>query len=274
MGGSQADTLAQGMKMTTQSLSRYRFLQSGRGWLFPIALLLIWECMSRQSAEHAYAFASIPQIYHGLVEIISTGELQQGIVASLQRAFLGLLLGGFAGFIVGIIMTQWRVADVIIGPLYHMLRQVPLMGLVPLFSLWLGNGDPSKLVVVCLSAFYPLVLATYESLYQVEVKYKEVGDVYKLSRWQAFFKILLPAALPNIFTGVSFALAFAWLATIGSEILFSAGAGLGNIMMNAQAASRMDILIVLTVLIGFLGYGMNFIIQRTGRYFFRWRNLR
>ncbi|MGY1487786.1 ABC transporter permease [Methylobacillus pratensis] len=260
--------------MTTQTLSRYRILQSGRGWLIPLALLLVWEVMSRQSAEHAYAFASISQIYHGLLEIISTGELQQGIAASLQRAFLGLLIGGSIGFGVGAVMALWRVADVLIGPLYHMLRQVPLMGLVPLFSLWLGNGDPSKLVVVCLSAFYPMVLATYESLHQVEDKYKEVGDVYKLGRRKTFFKILLPAALPSIFTGVSFALAFAWLATIGSEILFSAGAGLGNIMMNAQAASRMDILIILTALIGLLGYLMNLVIQRVGRYLFRWRNLR
>ncbi len=260
--------------MTTQNLSRYRILQSGRGWLIPVALLLVWEVMSRQSAENAYAFASISQIYHGLLEIISTGELQQGVAASLQRAFLGLLIGGSIGFAVGAVMALWRVADVLIGPLYHMLRQVPLMGLVPLFSLWLGNGDPSKLLVVCLSAFYPMVLATYESLHQVEGKYKEVGDVYKLGRRKTFFKILLPAALPSIFTGISFALAFAWLATIGSEILFSAGAGLGNIMMNAQAASRMDILIILTALIGVLGYLMNLVIQRAGRYLFRWRNLR
>jgi len=260
--------------MTTQNLSRYRILQSGRGWLIPVALLLVWEVMSRQSAENAYAFASISQIYHGLLEIISTGELQQGVAASLQRAFLGLLIGGSIGFGVGAVMALWRVADVLIGPLYHMLRQVPLMGLVPLFSLWLGNGDPSKLLVVCLSAFYPMVLATYESLHQVEGKYKEVGDVYKLGRRKTLFKILLPAALPSIFTGISFALAFAWLATIGSEILFSAGAGLGNIMMNAQAASRMDILIILTALIGVLGYLMNLVIQRAGRYLFRWRNLR
>ncbi|MCB5184402.1 ABC transporter permease [Methylobacillus gramineus] len=260
--------------MTTQTLSRFSFLNSARGWLIPLALLLVWEIMSRQSAENAYAFASIEQIYHGLIEVISTGELQQGIAASLQRAFFGLLIGGFFGFTVGAVMAQWRVADVLIGPLYHMLRQVPLMGLVPLFSLWLGNGDPSKLVVVCLSAFYPLVLATYESLHQVEGKYREVGDVLKLSRTRTFIKILLPAALPNIFTGVSFALAFAWLATIGSEILFSAGAGLGNIMMNAQAASRMDILIILTALIGLLGFLMNYLINQVGKYLFRWRNLR
>ncbi len=260
--------------MSQNTVSRFQFLRSARGWVLPVALLLVWEFMSRQSAEHSYAFASISQIFHGLVEIISTGELQQGIAASVQRALLGLLIGGSAGFVVGAIMSSWRVADVLIGPLYHMLRQVPLMGLVPLFSLWLGNGDPSKLTVVCLSAFYPLVLATYESLHQVEGKYREVGDVYKLGKWRTFYKILLPAALPNIFTGISFALAFAWLATIGSEILFAAGAGLGNIMMNAQAASRMDILIILTALIGLLGFLLNFFINRAGRYLFRWRNLR
>ncbi len=245
-----------------------------RGLVIPLSILLLWELMSRQEASHAYAFASLSQIYHALLEITSTGELQQGIQASIVRTISGLAIGGSIGFLVGAAMSLSKTADTAIGPLYHIVRQVPLLGLAPLFSLWTGNGDTSKLIVVCISAFYPLVLSTYESLNQVEVKYREVGQVYKLNRLQGFIRILLPAALPNIFTGLSFALAFAWLSSIGAEILFNAGNGLGNIMMNAQAASRMDILIIITIIIGALGFIMNFFLGRLGRYLFRWRSVR
>jgi len=253
-------------------LNKTSVIRIAKAWVLSILILLFWEYMSRQDASHAYAFASIESMVSSVKETWLTGELQQSLNASLSRALIGLAIGGGIGFVLGTLMSLSRIVDSLFGPLYNLLRQVPLLGLAPVLSLWLGNGDPAKLFVVCLSAFYPLVLATYDSLNQVEAKYREVGQVFKLSRAATFFKILLPAALPNIFTGLSFSLAFAWLATIGSEILFNAGAGLGNMMMNAQSLSRMDILIVITLLIGLLGFGMNFLINQVGRYLFRWRN--
>jgi sulfonate transport system permease protein len=256
----------------TNFYSKDQIIRISKGWVVPILILLVWEYMAHQDPSHAYAFASIEDMIKATKETWATGELPQSLNASISRAVIGLLIGGGIGFILGTLMSVSRLVDSIFGPIYHLLRQVPLLGLTPLLSLWLGNGDPAKLFVVCLSAFYPLVLATYESLNQVEAKYREVGSVFKLSRSATFFRILLPAALPNIFTGLSFALAFAWLATIGSEILFNAGAGLGNMMMNAQSLSRMDTLIVVTILIGLLGFSMNFVINRLGDYLFRWRN--
>jgi sulfonate transport system permease protein len=245
-----------------------------RGWLIPVVLIALWEIMSRQGAAHAYAFASLAQVWQGLQEVTATGELQYSLLASLGRALLGLFIGGLAGFVIGSAMALSRNVNTAVGPLYHIVRQVPLMGLVPVFSLWTGNGDTSKLIVVCISAFYPLVLATYESLNQVEAKYREVGEVLKLGRRRIFLRILLPAALPNIFTGLAFSLSFAWLATIGAEILFNAGAGLGNMMMNAQATSRMDILVILVVLIALVGFGLNQLLLQAGKRLFRWRNVR
>lgn len=245
-----------------------------RGWLIPVALLILWDAMSRQDATHAYAFASFSQIGSGLQEIIGTGELQRSLLTSIGRALLGLLIGGAIGFLLGSAMALSPPVNTLFGPLYHLVRQIPIMGLVPIFSLWTGNGDTSKLLVVCISAFYPIVLSTYESLNQVEHRYREVGEVLKLNRAQIFLRILLPAALPNIFTGMAFALSFAWLATIGAEILFNAGAGLGNMMMNAQAMSRMDILVILVVLIALVGFGLNQVLLQVGKRLFRWRNLR
>lgn len=250
-----------------------RLFSGWRGLVIPLLLLIIWDWMSRQDASHAYAFSSLSQITAGFVELIQSGELLINLKASLGRVITGLLIGATIGFLVGTLMAFVRVANILISPIYHAIRQVPLMGLVPLFALWYGNGDTSKLIVVSLSAFYPVVLATFDGMQQVERRYHEVGQILKLNQWKVFQKIVLPAALPQIFTGLSFALAFAWLSSIGSEILFSAGAGLGNLMMNAQEASRMDILIIVTIVIGLFGYGMTQLIKGLGIHLFRWRNI-
>jgi len=253
--------------------SFYKWIPDWRGWVLPILVILAWDVMSRLDANHAYAFASLGQIWTGVVELSRSGELLVNVQASVQRALTGLLLGASAGFLVGSLVAVSRTANILITPIYHAIRQVPLLGLVPLFALWFGNGDTSKLIVVSLSAFYPVVLSTFEGMLQVDRKFHEVGQVYRLSRWQIYRRITLPAALPQVFTGFSLALAFAWLSTIGSELLFTAGAGLGNLMMNAQEASRMDVLIIVTFVIGVLGYGMSLLIKLASSHLFKWRQV-
>lgn len=275
MGGKLSCPVAYRLRLASafdmNLLQRIDFWRRSKGLILPALLLLFWQYMSMRGVNYAYAFSSLSDMWHAFTYLLESKELQVNLAASIQRALTGLVIGGSIGFLVGISMASSRVIDTSVGPLYHIFRQVPLMGLVPVFSLWLGNGDSAKLFIVCLSAFFPMVLATYESLRQVDGKYREVGEVLKLGRIQQFRYILLPAALPNIFTGVSFALALSWLSTIGSEILFNAGAGLGNLMMNAQVASRMDILIVVTIVIGLVGYLLTFILYRITKHVFRWR---
>lgn len=250
-----------------------RWTPDWRGWVLPVLIVLAWDGMSRLDANHAYAFASLGQIWAGLLELCQSGGLLINVLASVQRALTGLFIGAGAGFLIGSLVAVSRTAHVLITPIYHAIRQVPLLGLVPLFALWFGNGDTSKLIVVSLSAFYPVVLSTFEGMLQVDRKFQEVGQVYRLSQWQIYRRIILPAALPQVFTGFSLALAFAWLSTIGSELLFTAGAGLGNLMMNAQEASRMDVLIIVTFVIGILGYLMSLCIKLVSARLFKWRQV-
>lgn len=256
------------------NLLSQKWIPDWRGWVLPVLIVLAWDWMSRLDANHAYAFASLSQITDAIIELWQSGELLTNLNASVQRAITGLLLGAGVGFVIGSLVAVSKTANILITPIYHAVRQVPLLGLVPLFALWFGNGDTSKLIVVSLSAFYPVVLATFEGMLQVDRRYREVGQVYQLSRWQIYRRIILPAALPQIFTGFSLALAFAWLSTIGSELLFTAGAGLGNLMMNAQEAARMDILIIVTFIIGILGYLMSLLINLAGASLFKWRSSR
>lgn len=259
------------MKKIKQFIFRLTHLN---GLWLPIAVALLWETMSRQGDAYAYTFVSLSQIAHGFAELVSSGELLVNLAATLQTTVIGLLIGGIAGLLVGGLMAVSPTADKLIGPLYHTLRQVPLLGLIPLIALWFGNGLSSKILIVSLAAFYPIVLNTFEGMRGVEKKYIEVSSVLKLNRLQLFLKVLLPAAMPSILTGVSHALAFAWISTVGTELLFSSGPGLGGLMQIAQEASRMDIVIIGVASIGLTGLLMNAGLSRLSQYLLRWRSVR
>ncbi|MFT4046980.1 MAG: ABC transporter permease subunit, partial [Solimonas sp.] len=232
-------------------------LRAAQALVVPALLLAAWHRASQRSDVDAYIFVSLHAIRDAFVELWSSGELWIGIRGSLLRTLSGLAIGASLGIATGSLMAVSRWAERLIGPLYHALRQVPLLGLVPLLSLWFGTGDTAKLVMVTLAAFYPTVLNTFDGMRQVSERQREVGAMLTLGRWQTFRLILLPASRPAIVTGLSHAIAFAWLASMGGELLLAAGAGLGSILLIGQNAGRMELVIVAVVLISLLGYLMN-----------------
>ncbi|WP_297833196.1 ABC transporter permease [Pseudomonas sp.] len=249
-------------------------LRGLRGVLLPLLLIAAWEYMSQRDAAHAYAFASLSAIGTSLGELLKSGELYNNALASLQRTCLGLLIGVVCGVAVGASMALSRIAERLIGPLYHTLRQVPILGLIPLIALWFGSGEFSKVLIVSLAAFYPMTLNTFEGFSHVEARYREVGRVFELSRIQQFTHVLLPSALPSLVNGLLHALAFAWVSSVGSELFLSTGAGLGNLMMTAEAGARMEVVVICVLCIGLLGYAMNQLFSRVSRHLLRWRDLR
>jgi sulfonate transport system permease protein len=257
--------------MTMKLLTR---LQGLRGLVLPVLLVLLWDALSRQGATWAYALVPVQTIGAAFVELLGNGELLTNLLASLARTSSGLALGIVFGVSVGVLMALSTIADRLVGPLFHSIRQVPMLGWIPLIAMWFGNGETSKVLIVTLAAFYPMVLNTYEGFSGVDKRYREVGRVLELSRLQQFFYVLLPAALPSIANGVLHALAFAWVTAVGSELFLSSGAGLGNLMMNAEAGARMEIIVVCVLCIGLCGYLMNLLFSRLSRYLLRWRNIR
>lgn len=246
-------------------------LRRWRGLLLPLMLIGVWQYSSGLSATHAYAFVPLQEVGRTLVLLIESGELWINFYGSLERTVVGLLLGIVVGIGLGLLMYYSHVVLLLVNPLYNAIRQVPLLGLTPLIGLWLGNGDEAKVFIIALAAFYPMVLNTYEGLRNVNNRFREVGHIYHFTRWQQFRLVLWPAALPGIVTGLLLAIPFAWITCIGSELLFNAGAGLGNLMMTAEASARMDIILICALVVTLLGVAMNYAVMRLGNYVLRWR---
>lgn len=248
-----------------------RLLRPWRGLLLPVLLLGAWELASRQGASQAYAFVPLARIGDGLLELLASGELWLSVAASLQRTCLGLLAGVCGGFAFGALMASSPLAERLLGPLYHALRQVPILGLIPLLALWFGSGEFTKVLIVSLAAFYPMALNAFEGFRNVETRYREVGRLYGLTPLQRFTQVNLPGALPSLSTGVLQALAFAWVSSVGCELFLSTGLGLGNLMMNAETGSRMEVVVIGVLCVGLLGYAMNLLFSRVSQRLLRWR---
>lgn len=242
-----------------------------RGLLLPALLLLAWQWASGRGASAAYVFVPLEQLWAGAGQLIADGTLALHVGASLERALAGLVCGALLGIATGTLMAQSRVAERLIGPLYHGIRQVPLLGLVPLIALWAGSGEFAKLLIIGIAAFYPTVLNTFEGMRQVDLRYREVGAMLTLTRGQMFRRVLLPAALPAIVTGVTHAQVFAWLACLGGELLFAAAPGIGSLLLVSEQTGRMDVVLLSVLAIALLALALNLGFTRAARLLVRGR---
>jgi sulfonate transport system permease protein len=240
----------------------------------PALLVALWHHASQQGVSAAYAFVPLSDIWTGFVELAGSGELLLHLSASLGTALTGLACGSIAGFLLGTLMALSRPLDAMLSPLFNALRQVPTMGLIPVIALWFGTGEFSIKLLVSIATFEAMTLSAHEGIRNVERRYLELGRSLMFSRGQTLAKILLPAAFPSLLTGLLQSVSLAWMATVGAELLFTVGPGLGVIMERAQIAARMDLVIVCLVFIGLLGTAMNAFCAALGRRVLRWQHFR
>jgi len=245
--------------------------RSLKSWTIPVLLLGLWQYSSSHNAGHAYAFVPLQQIYDAFIGLLHSGELLINTWGSLKKALLGFAFGGTAGLALGGLLAYSKTMNAFISPIFNAIRQVPLLGLTPLIALWLGNGENAKIFIIALASFYPLVINTYQGLLHDEPKYKELASIYQFSAWREFRRIRLPQAIPYILTGINLAVPFTWITTTASELLFNAGAGLGGVMMKAEANAAMDILLVCALTVTLLGIAMSASVRALSRYLLRWR---
>lgn len=243
-------------------------------WVKPLAIPLVlalgWQWLSRDPAR-AYVFVPLSSIAESALELLTGGDLFWNVLASLRKALFALLLGGTLGLFVGASLASSKLVDRAFGPLLHAFRQVPTLGLAPLIGLWFGTGELAKVVLIFLAVFYPVLLSTYAGVKAIDPKHLEVAKVYGLTRAETFRTVKWPAMLPFLYTGLSQAVAFAWISTVGSEMLLSSGAGIGTLMQHAQAGGRMDVVIVCVIAVGALSMSLDHLLKRAGRSMMRWQ---
>lgn len=228
-----------------------------RGWVVPLALLLLWWLATAQQWVDTRLVASPGAVVEAAWAAAFGGDLWVNLAASLQRNLSGFAIGGGIGLLFGSWLGLSRLADRLVGPTFHTLKQIALFAWIPLISVWFGFGEPAKVAFISLAVFYPVALNSFEGIRSTRQELYEVSRVLGLNPLQRLFRLVLPSAAPAIFTGLHLGLIYAWLATIGAEYFFSAAPGIGNTMIDGREHFEMDQVIYGVIVVGAVGLLLN-----------------
>ena len=175
------------------------------------------------------------------------------ILASLQRVAIGYSLAAILGIALGIVIGTNKVMYKALDPMIQLFRTVPPLAWVPIALAALRQNEPSALFVIFITAIWPILINTAVGVKQIPQDYNNVAKVLQLSRRDYFFNILIPSALPYIFTGLRIAIGLAWLAIIAAEIIMSGIVGIGFFIWDAYQNNKVSEIILALVYIGVVG---------------------
>lgn len=238
--------------------------------LSPLAVLIAWQILSSTGVIPEDKLSPPSKVWAAAQELWADGSLQDALLTSLQRASLGVLLGGTVAVVLGLLVGFFKVADFVIDPPLQMFRTVPFLGLIPLFVVWFGIGEQPKIYMVALGVLFPLYLNLVAGIHGVDPKLTEAGKSLGLSKIGLTTNVILPGALPSALTGLRLSLGVAWLSLIVAEQI-NADSGLGYLVMNARTYFRNDIIVLGLVIYALLGLITDSIVRTLEGVLLRWR---
>jgi sulfonate transport system permease protein len=224
--------------------------------ILPLALLLLWSFGSARGWLPEQILPPPVYVWQNFVEMIGNGDLAKNASISTTRVFIGFVAGAGLGLALGIAMGLSEVVDDYVRPLFTAIAQVPTIGWIPLLMLFLGIGETLKIVIIAKAAFIPMVLNTAAGIRNIPASYGEVARVFRFTNTQLLRRLILPAAVPPVFTGIRYSLTKAWTALVAVELLASSE-GLGYLLVWGRQMFWLDTMIVAMILIGIIGYVMD-----------------
>ncbi len=218
----------------------------------PLAVLLAWELLARSGLVSAYLLPPASQVALRVVEAAASGEILREGGRTLLRMLVGYVLAGTLGVILGVLMARVRVVRWFMDPLVSIGFPVPKISFLPIFILWFGLFDLPKIVMTVFACVFPIIAATWAGTDGVD-KYlvwsaQNLGTRNRALLWE----VVLPAALPQVFTGLQVALPIAFIVVIVTEML-TGGGGLGGAMMEGQRFADSTRVFANLVVVGLLG---------------------
>ena len=250
--------------------SFWRHLERWLTLLLILAVLIIWEGLVRAGMISPLFFPSPSFIFLTFIKLITSGKLVANIMATLLRVFSGLIWGGVPGLILGLAMGWSSRLRTIIDPLIAAAHPVPKIAILPLIMILFGIGESSKIIVVSLATFFPLLINAMAGVRQISPIHFEVADNYGATTSKIFTRIILPGSLPMILAGIRLALNMSLLVTIAVELV-AAQEGLGAMIWLSWQTLRTEELYVSLGVTAFLGILFNFLLRRATVFLVPWQ---
>lgn len=224
------------------------------------ALLLVWALAVKISGTKI--FPSPLDVGRGLGELLHRGILASYIRDSLFRVFVGYGIAVAIGIPLGLLIGWFAAFGRVVNPVIQMLRPISPIAWMPLAVIWFGIGEPAPIFLIVLGALFPLVVATANGVRNVPVIYLRAGSNFGLSSGAVLRRVVFPAILPNILTGLRISLGIAWLVLVAAEMI-AVDSGLGYLIIDARnAGKRYDLVVAGMLLIGLIGLGLDTLMRR------------
>ena len=234
------------------------------GALLPALALAGWELASRAGCLPENWFPAPSSVARSLFLLLASGELLRHIAASLVRVGLGFALGSAAATLLGVLNGRSRRLHAWMDPSLQALRSLPSLAWVPLFLLWFGIGETSKVLLIAFGAFFPVYLNLSSGLRAIDVRWLEVAQLFGYRGWRLVRHVLLPAVLPSYVTGLRSGLGLAWMFVVAAELM-GASRGLGYLLVDGQTTSRPELILGALLLFAILGKLSDGLLERLAR---------
>lgn len=222
------------------------------GAALPVILISVWEILSRTGVVPAYQLPAPSVILETIFGLAADGSLWGHIGITVYRVFIGFLIGTAFAVILGAVVGFYSKAEQIFDPMIQAFRSIPSLAWVPLFILWMGIGEPSKVTMIAVGVFFPVYLNVVSGIGGVDRKLIEVGKMYGLNTFQLIKRVILPASLPSFLTGLRSGLGLGWMFVVAAELM-GASTGLGYLLVLGQNTLSPETILASIVLFAIIG---------------------
>jgi NitT/TauT family transport system permease protein len=252
------------------------------GWtsalIVPLVVAIAWELVARNKLLSSSLFPTLSGVVSIWLDwiaavngkaLVYSGTWIEHVGASAQRVLLGFVLGSLAGLTLGVLTGWSKFCRTLLDPLVQWLRPIPVTAWGPLSIIWFGIGGAPAVGLVFIGAFFPTYVNSMHGVMQVEDKLVRAARMLGAQRRQLLVRVVLPAALPTITTGMRVGLGFSWMCVIVSEML-AVKSGLGYVLWDSYYFSNLDMVVAAMASIGLLGFVSDKVFRALTRPYLRW----
>lgn len=226
--------------------------------------LFFWDLGVRISGSDL--FPKPIEVARGILELAQKGLLAKYIVASLFRVSWGFTLAVLIGVPLGLVLGWFRPAFLALNPMIQVLRPISPIAWIPVAILWFGVADSAPIFLIFLASVFPITVSSMAAVMNMQSVYLRAAQNFGLNGLPLFRRVILPAALPQIITGIRIALGVAWLVVVAAEMI-AVNSGLGYLIIDARnAGKRYDLVVAGMVMIGLIGLVLDLLVRRLERF--------
>jgi sulfonate transport system permease protein len=241
------------------------------GLVLPVVLALGWELAVRFGLASGRLLPPPSRLAQSAWLITVSGELATHVVATTTRVLAGFAIGAAAGTVLGVICGANATARRLLDPSVQAIRAIPSLAWVPLFILWLGIFETSKLALIALGVFFPVYLGVLTAIQSVDRKLVEVGRVFGLDAAGIALRITWPAVLPAWIAALRSGLGLGFMFVVAAELM-GASEGLGFLLLDGQQMGRADTILVSMIVFALLGKALDSVLVALSRPLLRWQD--